>query len=78
MVNKEPDVVFNLGNYVFDSVLQTLAWENNTEKLSHRKIQLVNANFYYIISKKEDYDDSLLNVGNNFLRSNKKSYSHFQ
>jgi DNA-binding response OmpR family regulator len=41
MVNKEPDVVFNIGNYVFDSVLQTLTWENNTEKLSHLENEIL-------------------------------------
>jgi DNA-binding response OmpR family regulator len=39
--NKEPDAVFHIGDYVFDSVSQTLAWKCETEKLSHLENEIL-------------------------------------
>jgi DNA-binding response OmpR family regulator len=38
---KEPNAVFNIGGYVFDSVSQTLTWSYETEKLSHLENELL-------------------------------------
>jgi DNA-binding response OmpR family regulator len=41
IATKEPEIVFNIGGYVFDSVLQTLAWECETEKLSYLENEIL-------------------------------------
>ncbi|MDR0393765.1 MAG: response regulator transcription factor, partial [Tannerella sp.] len=41
MATQEPEVVFNIGSYVFDAVSQTLIRGDETEKLSHLENQIL-------------------------------------
>jgi len=52
IVIKEPDAVFNIGNYTFDSVSQILTWGNETKDLSHLENEILKClcrNFNYIV-----------------------------
>jgi DNA-binding response OmpR family regulator len=41
IIDKTVQTTFNIGNYTFDSVSQTLAWENEIEELSHLENEIL-------------------------------------